>query len=90
MNFKKIFNWDIYSVSIPEPVFDTTPQHQLTGYMVTVYYKHHGVRNVFFSVDFDGAWVVYGEPREEAEVFYHDMRKKLLNQNTKKRGFFSR
>lgn len=45
VNFKKIFDWSINSVSEPVYVWNGA---NYTGYQVVVAYKHHGTKKKFF------------------------------------------
>lgn len=86
IDFKKLFNWDIHSVSEPVAVHEFIRSNKkemefhLIGYNVTVRYKYHGNRNFFFDLNSTRLWIMYGGPRYAAEKFYHDMLYKRLKQ----------
>lgn len=90
INFKKIFNWDIYSVSSPVQVLDYMAGNKLLGYSVTVNYVYHGTRYVFFDADSERSWIMFGGPKEEAEDFYHQMLMKKRKQELKRGNVIAR
>lgn len=91
ISFKKIFNWDICSVSEPVPVFDNgirlhNIDKKLLGYNVTINYVHHGTRKVFFSEKSRRYNVIYGGARQAAKYFCYMISKKhnlLCNEKQK-------
>ena len=91
INVKKIFNWDIVSVDGPIPVFSVVDnQKKLAGYNVVVDYKYHGRRHFFFDVDSERSWLVFGGPKEEAQICYRDMVAKQIRQIKRRRtGIFN-
>lgn len=94
INFKKILNWDIHSVSAPVPVFEVADfsdgKKKLSGYSVTVNYVHHGMRYVFFDADSERSWIMFGGPKEEAEDFYRHMLMKQKKQELKRGKIITR
>lgn len=92
INFKRILNWDIKSVSQPKPIIDTLKgEQQPIGYEVTVDYVYHGSKSFFFDADSERSWIMYGGPKEEANKFYHEMlQKQKQQQNGKKITTFMR
>lgn len=84
INFKKIFNWDIHSVSEPVAVYANSNVSEIIGYNVIVYYTHHGAQHHFFGMDDRRCWVMYAGPKEAAGAFYEEMKKKQSKQARKK------
>lgn len=83
INFKKIFDWSIKSVTDAKPVFNLETGH-LSGYEVIVTYVHHGDKTVFFDYNSQKLWRNYiCGPQQAANAYSCEMSRKILRAHIK-------
>lgn len=84
LNWKKIFNWNIKSVSDVQTLYrENDKSRDILGYEVTVTYTYHGNRSAFFDFNSESMWTTYSSPRDAAQAYHDSMVKKMDIQRAK-------
>lgn len=84
LNWKKIFNWNIQSVSDVQALYrENDKSRDILGYEVTVTYTHHGNKSAFFDFNSESMWTTYSGPHDAAQSYHDSMVQKMNAQRAK-------
>lgn len=86
INFKKIFNWDIKSVSPIQAVMvpkGYRGEELVVEYAFDVEYKHHGTRHVVTDSDDERTHVIYGGAARAAQILHRDYVRRMNEQRAR-------